>query len=88
MRLLKTDNAIYKVVYQKDGAIKVDTFNSFAAAAGCAKALTGITRFIDVTFESADSSWSGSLYKYNKLDNSRHVCNPRLIKAVLDRQGK
>lgn len=69
-------------------SLEVKHFDTFAAAAGYASALTG-TRFINVKFSNGDetSSISGSLYCYSK-DNTRRPCNEYLIKQVTLRGGK
>ena len=85
----KLDKVIF-TVYHLDTAGKLAKYqhSSFAAAAGQASALDGITRFIDVNIEyyTADGgfagSHSGSMYKYSKLDNQRQVCNPYMIQLV------
>lgn len=80
----------FTVTYMKNGAVTNDTFESFAAAAGCASALDGMTRFINVrvTYKGDDTwSHSGALYKYSRLDNKRVACNNFLIGLVLAQVG-
>ena len=82
MTILPNDKATYTVTYidQVKGFQSIKT-ETFAQAAGIADALTGITRFINATITNGTSSWSGSLYKYSKLNNQRTSCNQTLIKS-------
>lgn len=89
--VFQTDKAIYTVCSIIAGKLKREAFETFAAAAGCADALTGI-RFIDVEFYSVDSeggrsSISGSLYCYGR-NGARRVCNPYLVKQATLRGGR
>lgn len=86
-----TDKAIYSVKTMEDGKLVTHIFQTFAAAAGCAEALTGI-RFMDVEFYSVDteggrSSISGSLYVYGK-NGVRRACNPYLVRKATERGGR
>lgn len=85
MTSLKGDKIKFKVFYrdQATGSLKRFEFDSFAAAAGMASALDGMTRFIDAEFYNNDSNWSSSMYCYSKIDNQRKVCNPYFVRQVL-----
>lgn len=85
------DKALYTVAYLVAGQLKRETFETFAAAAGCADALSGI-RFIDVEFYQVDdeggrSSISGSLYCYGR-NGTRRVCNQYLVNQATKRGGR
>lgn len=82
--ILKNDVVTFEVVYKRDNKIVTDKFETFAAAAGCADALNGLTRFINVNAWNVErtSGVSGSLYCYN-VCNERRVCNPALLKSLM-----
>lgn len=89
--VFETDKAEYSVKTMEAGKLVKKPFETFAAAAGCADALTGI-RFIDVEFYSVDknggrSSISGCLYIYGK-NGVRRVGNPYLVKQATARGGR
>lgn len=87
--VFKTDIATYSVCNLVGGKLVTQDFTSFASAAGCAGALDGQTRMINVKFSNAtgDSSISGTLYMYSK-NNSRRACSIHLVEASKKRGGR
>jgi hypothetical protein len=87
----QSDVAKYSVSFKKLISEKAElvtlSFDTFAAAAGCASALDGV-RLLNVQFSNAagDSSISGSLYIY-QADGTRRACNNYLISQVTKRNG-
>lgn len=86
MQTLQNDTATYSVVSRVNGKMVYSHFETFALAAGHASGLNGV-RFINVKFSNGDSSWSGSLYAYDK-NGFRRACNKALIAAVSKRGGR
>lgn len=86
--VFETDIAKYSVCRQVAGKLVRQDFATFAAAAGCADALDGEVRMINVEFSNVEgtSSISGMLYMYSR-NNSRRVGSKHLVAAATKRKG-
>lgn len=83
MTTLKNDKLIFRVVYRDaQGILQRPEFKTFAAAAGHASALNGVSRCLDAEFINSTSSWSGSMYIIDR-HNNRRVANQYFLKSVL-----
>lgn len=74
--ILKNDQVQFVVSFKKNEKMVSESFKTFAAAAGCASALDGMVRMIDIKASNLDqtSGWSATLYVFSK-DNTRRVAN-------------
>ena len=82
--ILPGDTLKFTVTYIKDGELDTLTFDTFAAAAGTAGGLQGMTRLLSVKASNPDnsSSWSATMYIYDRVTNQRKVASKVAVRAV------